>query len=202
MSVTDIGAKQVKELRDLTGAAMMACKKALVEAEGNVEKAVELLRARGESQAAKRAGNEATQGTVQSYVHTAGGTPVGVLVEVDCETDFVARNDNFVQFAKDLAMHIAAASPMGVSDDEVPAEMLESERRIATEQAQDRPENVRERIVEGKINKFLDENVLLRQVHVNPKYEDKKIEELRAKLASDTGENVVIRRFARFQVGS
>jgi elongation factor Ts len=202
MSVTEIGAKQVKELRDLTGAAMMACKKALVEAEGNVEKAVELLRARGESQAAKRAGNEATQGTVQSYVHTAGGTPVGVLVEVDCETDFVARNENFVQFAKDLAMHIAAASPMGVTDEDVPSEMLDSERRIATEQAQDRPENVRERIVEGKINKFLDENVLLRQVHVNPKYDEKKIEELRAKLASDTGENVVIRRFARFQVGS
>jgi elongation factor Ts len=202
MSVTDISAKQVKELRDLTGAAMMACKKALVEAEGNVETAIELLRARGESQAAKRAGNEATQGTIQSYVHTAGGAPVGVLVEVDCETDFVARNDNFTQFAKDLALHIAAAAPIGVSDADIPSEVLESERRIATEQAQDRPENVRERIVEGKINKFLDENVLLRQVHVNPKYEDAKIEDLRAKLASDTGENVVIRRFTRFQVGS
>jgi elongation factor Ts len=202
MSVTEITAKQVKELRDLTGAAMMACKKALTEAEGDIEKAVELLRARNEAQAGKRAGNEATQGTIQSYVHTAGGAPVGVLVEVDCETDFVARNDNFIQFAKDLALHIAATSPMGVTDDDIPSEILESERRIATEQALDRPENVRERIVEGKINKFLDENVLLRQVHVNPKYEEKKIEDLRAKLASDTGENVVIRRFTRFQVGS
>jgi elongation factor Ts len=202
MSVTEITAKQVKELRDLTGAAMMACKKALTEAEGDIEKAVELLRTRNEAQAGKRAGNEASQGTIQSYVHTAGGSPVGVLVEVDCETDFVARNDNFIQFAKDLALHIAAAAPMGVRDEDIPSEIVESERRIAVEQAQDRPENVREKIVEGKINKFLDENVLLRQVHVNPKYEDKKIEDLRAKLASDTGENVVIRRFTRFQVGS
>ena len=202
MSVTEITAAQVKALRDRTGAAMMACKKALTEAEGDIEKAVEALRARGEAQAAKRAGNEATQGTVQSYIHSAGGTPVGVLVEVDCETDFVARNDNFVTFARDLAMHIAAASPMAVRDEEIPSEVIESERRIATEQAQDRPENVREKIVEGKLKKFLDENVLLRQVHVNPKYEDKTIEDLRAKLASDTGENVVIRRFVRFQVGS
>ncbi len=202
MSVTEITAAQVKNLRDLTGAAMMACKKALTEAEGDVEKAIELLRTRNEAQATKRAANEATQGTIQSYVHTAGGAPVGVLVEVDCETDFVARNDNFIQFAKDLALHIAATAPLGVSDEDIPSEVLEAERRIATEQAQDRPENVRERIVEGKVNKFLDENVLLRQVHVNPKYEDKKIEELRAKLASDTGENVVIRRFTRFQVGS
>jgi elongation factor Ts len=202
MSATEITAKEVKALRDRTGAAMMACKKALTEAGGDIEAAVELLRARGEAQAAKRAGNDATQGTVQSYIHGAGGTPVGVLVEVDCETDFVARNDNFVQFAKDLAMHIAAAAPMGVTDADIPTDVIESEKRIATEQALDRPENVREKIVEGKVNKFLDENVLLRQVHVNPKYEDKKIEDLRAKLASDTGENVVIRRFTRFQVGS
>ncbi|WP_249009706.1 translation elongation factor Ts [Conexibacter sp. DBS9H8] len=200
MSVTEVTAAQVKNLRDLTGAAMMACKKALIEAEGNVEKAVELLRARGEAQAAKRAGNEATEGTVQTYIHSNG--KVGVLVEVDCETDFVARNDNFVQFAKDLAMHIAAAAPLGVSDADIPADLIESERRIAAEQAMDRPENVRERIVEGKINKFLDETVLLRQAHVNPKYEEKTIEDLRAKLASDTGENVIIRRFTRFQVGS
>jgi elongation factor Ts len=200
--VPDISAAQVKALRDRTGAAMMACKKALIEAEGNIEAAIELLRARGESQAAKRAGNEATNGTVQSYIHGAGGTPVGVLVEVDCETDFVARNDNFIQFARDLAMHIAATAPLGVTDEDIPADVIESEKRIATEQSLDRPENVRERIVEGKVNKFLEENVLLRQVHVNPKYEDKKIEDIRAKLASDTGENVVIRRFTRFQVGS
>ena len=200
MSTTSPTASEVKALRDRTGAAMMACKKALVEASGDIEKAVELLRARGEAQAAKRSGNDASEGTVQTYVHS-GGT-IGVMVEVDCETDFVARNDAFVAFAKDLAIHIAAAAPLGVSDADIPADMIESERRIATEQAQDRPENVREKIVEGKVGKFLDENVLLRQTHVNPKYEDKTIEDLRAKLASDTGENVVIRRFARFQVGA
>jgi elongation factor Ts len=202
MSVTEITAAQVKALRDRTGAAMMACKKALIESEGDVEAAIEALRARGESQAAKRAGNDASNGTVQSYIHGAGGTPVGVLVEVDCETDFVARNDKFIAFARDLAMHIAATAPLGVTEADIPAEVLESEKRIATEQAQDRPENVRERIVEGKVNKFLAENVLLSQVHVNPKYEDKKIEDIRAQLASEMGENVVVRRFTRFQVGS
>jgi elongation factor Ts len=199
MSIT---ASEVKALRDRTGAAMMACKKALTEAEGDIEKAIELLRTRGEAQAAKRAGREATQGTIQSYVHAAGGAPVGVLVEVDCETDFVARNADVVGFAKDLAMHIAAAAPIAVSVEEIPAEDLERERRIATEKAADKPENIRPKIVEGMVNKWLDEVVLLRQKHVNPKYEDKTIEELRAKLASDTGENLVIRRFARFQVGS
>jgi elongation factor Ts len=197
MSIT---ASEVKALRDRTGAAMMACKNALIEAEGDIEKAVELLRSRGEAQAAKRAGREAAEGTIQTYIHSNG--KVGVLVEVDCETDFVARNDAFVAFAKDLAMHIAAANPIAVSDDEVPSEDLERERRIAGEKSADKPENIRPKIVEGMVNKYLDEVVLLRQEHVNPKYEGKSIEDLRAKLASDTGENVVIRRFARFAVGS
>ncbi|HTW11457.1 MAG TPA: translation elongation factor Ts [Solirubrobacteraceae bacterium] len=197
MSIT---ASDVKALRDRTGAAMMACKNALTEASGDIEQAVELLRARGEAQAAKRAGNEASEGTIQSYIHNG---KVGVLVEIDCETDFVARNDDFVAFAKDLALHIAAANPLAVAEDEIPAEDREREVRIATEQASDRPENVRERIVQGKVDKWLDEVVLLRQKHVNEdKYEGKTIEQIRAKLASDTGENVVIRRFARFQVGS
>jgi elongation factor Ts len=195
-----ITAAEVKALRDRTGAAMMACKNALTEAEGDIEKAVELLRARGESQAAKRAGNEATQGTVQSYIHNG---QVGVLVEVDCETDFVSRNDAFVGFARDVAMHVAAMTPLAVSDDDIPAEELEREKRIYVEQAADRPENVREKVVEGKINAWLNDVVLLRQKHVNvDKYENKTIEEIRAKLASDTGENVVIRRFARFQIGA
>jgi len=195
-----ITASDVKALRDRTGAAMMACKNALTEASGDIEQAVELLRARGEAQAAKRAGNEASEGTIQSYIHNG---KVGVLVEIDCETDFVARNDDFVAFAKDLALHIAAANPLAVAEDEIPAEDREREVRIATEQASDRPENVRERIVQGKVDKWLDEVVLLRQKHVNEdKYEGKTIEQIRAKLASDTGENVVIRRFARFQVGS
>jgi len=200
--VSGITAKEVKALRDRTGAAMMACKNALTEAEGDLERAVELLRARGQAQAAKRAGNAASEGTVQTYVHSNG--KIGVLVEVDCETDFVARNDDFVAFAKDLALHIAASpGTLAVTEEEVPAEYRESEVRVATEKAADRPENVREKIVEGSVDKWLAEVVLLRQKHVNEdKYGGKTIEEIRAKLASDTGENVVIRRFARFQIGA
>jgi elongation factor Ts len=196
-----ITASDVKALRDRTGAGMMACKNALAEADGDFERAVELLRARGEAQAAKRSGNEATEGTVQTYVHSNG--KIGVLVEVDCETDFVARNDAFVAFAKDLALHIAAAAPLAVSDDDVPAEEREAEVRVATEKAADRPENVREKIVQGSVDKWLDGVVLLRQKHVNEdKYGGATIEDIRAKLASDTGENVVIRRFARFHIGA
>ncbi|MGA8718322.1 MAG: translation elongation factor Ts, partial [Solirubrobacteraceae bacterium] len=196
-----ISAKEVKALRDRTGAGVLACREALSEADGDVERAVEILRARGQAQAAKRAGAEASEGVVQSYIHA--GNKIGVLVEVDCETDFVARNDNFVEFARDLALHIAAAAPIAVSDADVPTEDREREERIAVEQAADRPENVRERIVTGKIDKWLDDVVLLRQKHVNEdKHGGKTIEELRAELASETGENVVIRRFSRFSVGS
>ncbi len=198
-----IAASDVKTLRDRTGAGMMACKNALAEADGDFERAVELLRARGEAQAAKRAANDATEGTIQTYVHGAGAKMVGVLVEVDCETDFVAKNDAFVGFAKDVALHIAASPlTLAVTEDEVPEQDREREVRVATEKAQDRPENVREKIVEGSVNKWLDEVVLLRQKHVNEdKYGGQTIEAIRAKLASDTGENVVIRRFARFAVG-
>ena len=196
-----ISAKEVKALRDRTGAGILACREALTEASGDVDRAVEILRARGQAQAAKRAGAEATEGVVQSYIHA--GNKIGVLVEVDCETDFVARNDNFVEFARDLALHIAAAAPLAVTDDDVPAEDREREERIAVEQAADRPENVRERIVQGKLDKWLDDVVLLRQKHVNEdKHDGKTIEELRAALASETGENVVIRRFTRFAVGA
>jgi elongation factor Ts len=196
-----ISAKEVKALRDRTGAGVLACREALSEADGDVERAVEILRARGQAQAAKRAGAEASEGVVQSYIHA--GNKIGALVEVDCETDFVARNDNFVEFARDLALHIVAAAPIAVSDEDVPAEDREREERIAVEQAADRPENVRERIVSGKVDKWLDDVVLLRQKHVNEdKHGGKTIEELRAGLASETGENVVIRRFSRFSVGS
>jgi elongation factor Ts len=198
--MSGITAKDVKALRDRTGAGMMACKKALEETSGDFEKAVEQLRARGEAQAAKRAGNEASEGTVQTYVH---GSKIGVLVEVDCETDFVARNDDFVGFARDLALHIAAANPIAVTEDEIPAEDRETEVRVATEKAADRPENVREKIVQGSVDKWLGEVVLLRQKHVNEdKYGGKTIEELRAQLASNMGENVVIRRFSRFEIGA
>jgi elongation factor Ts len=193
-------AQDVKTLRQRTGAGINACREALIESDGDFERAVEILRTRGEAQAAKRAGAEAREGVVQSYIHA--GNKIGVLVEVDCETDFVARNERFVEFARDLALHIAAAAPLAVSDDDVPAEDREREERIATEQAADRPENVRPRIVAGKLEKWLDDVVLLRQKHVNEdKHGGRTIEELRAALASETGENVVIRRFERFAVG-
>ena len=195
-----ISAKDVKALRDRTGAGVLACREALAESAGDIEKAVELLRARGEAQAAKRAGAEATEGVVQSYIHA--GNKIGAIVEVDCQTDFVARNEKFIEFAKDLALHVAAAAPLAVEEAEVPSEDREREERIAIEQAQDRPENVRERIVQGKLDKWLDEVVLLRQKHVNEdKHGGKTIEELRAALSAETRENVVIRRFSRFAIG-
>jgi elongation factor Ts len=196
-----ISAKDVKELRDRTGAGMLACRDALTEAGGDVEKAVEILRAKGAASAAKRAGAEVTEGVVQSYIHA--NNKIGALVEVDCQTDFVARNEKFVEFARDVALHVAAApSVVAITDDEVPAEDREREIRIATEQAQDRPENVRERMVQGKLDKWLDEVVLLRQKHVNEdKHSGKTIEELRAALSDETRENIVIRRFARFAIG-
>jgi elongation factor Ts len=196
-----VSAKDVKELRDRTGAGMLACRDALNEAGGDIEKAVEILRAKGAAQAAKRAGAEVTEGVIQSYIHA--NNKIGALVEVDCQTDFVARNEKFVEFARDVALHVAAApSVVAITDDEVPLEDREREIRIATEQAADRPENVRERIVQGKLDKWLDEVVLLRQKHVNEdKHGGKTIEELRAALSDETRENVVIRRFARFAIG-
>ena len=198
--MTEIAAKDVKALRDRTGAGMLACRDALAETQGDVEQAVELLRTRGQARAAKRAGVETREGVVQSYIHAGG--KIGSMVEVNCETDFVARTDRFVEFARDLALHIAAAAPLAVAEEDVPGADREVEERIAREQAADRPENVRDRIVAGKLDKWLDEVVLLRQKHVNEdKHGGKTIEELRAALASETGENVVIRRFARFAVG-
>ncbi len=198
--MSEITAAGVKALRDRTGAGVLACREALTEANGEIEQAVEILRARGEAQAAKRAGAQAREGAVQSYIHA--GSKIGVLVEVNCQTDFVARNELFVEFARDLALHIAAAAPLAVTEGELPAEDRERERRIATEQAADRPENVRERVVAGKLEKWLDEVVLLRQKHVNEdKHGGKTIEELRAALSGETRENIVIRRFVRFAVG-
>ncbi len=196
-----ISAQEVKALRDRTGAGMLACRDALSESGGDIDKAVEILRAKGEAKAAKRAGTEASEGVVQSYIHA--GNKIGVLVEVNCETDFVARNEKFVEFAREVALHIAASpSTLAVTEDEVPEDVRASEERIATEQASDRPENVRERIVKGKLDKWLEEVVLLRQPHVNPdKHEGKTIEDLRAALAAEMGENIVIRRYARFAVG-
>ena len=198
--MSEISAADVKALRDRTGAGMLACRDALKESAGDVEKAVEILRAKGEAQAAKRAGAETREGAVQGYIHA--GNRIGAMVEVDCQTDFVARNEEFIEFARDVALHIAAAAPIAISEEEVPAEDREREERIATEQAADRPENVRERIVTGKLDKWLDDVVLLRQKHVNDgKHDGKTIEELRAEVADKVRENVVIRRFERFAVG-
>ena len=201
MSTVEISAKDVKALRDRTGAGMMDCKQALQESGGDVDKAIEWLRVKGLSGAAKLAGREATEGTVQSYIHANG--KVGVLVEVDCNTDFVARNDDFIAFAKDVALHIAAMpSTKYVAEDEIPQEAKDAELRVFEQQAADKPENVRPKIAEGKLRKWMEEVVLLNQEHVNPdKHDGKTIEQLRAELSAKTGENVVIRRFARFQVG-
>jgi elongation factor Ts len=198
--MAEIPASDVKALRDRTGAGILDCRQALTETDGDIEKAVDLLRTRGAAKAAKRAGAEAREGAVQCYIHA--GNKIGVLVEVDCQTDFVARNERFIEFARDLALHIAAAAPLAIAEEDVPAEDREREERIAAEQAADRPENVRERIVSGKLEKWLDEVVLVRQKHVNEdKHGGKTIEDLRAELAAETGENVVIRRFVRFSVG-
>ena len=194
-------AKDVKALRDLTGAGMLDCRNALVETDGDLDKAVELLRAKGVAAAGKRSGAEASEGVVQSYIHA--NNKIGAIVEVDCQTDFVARNDKFVEFARDVALHVAAANPIAISEQDVPEEDRSREERIAVEQAAERPENVRERIVKGKLDKWLDEVVLLRQKHVNEdKHDGQTIEELRAALSAETRENVVIRRFSRFSVGA
>jgi len=202
VSTPTISAAQVKDLRDRTGAGMMDCKKALEETDGDVDKAVELLRVRLGDKALKMGGREATEGTVQSYIHGTG--KVGVLVEVDCNTDFVARNDDFIAFAREVALHIAASPTVRyVSEEDVPEEDKRAELRVFEQQAADKPENVRTKIAEGKLRKWLEEVVLLKQPHVNPdKHEGKTIEQLRAELSGTTGENVVIRRFARFAVGA
>ncbi len=200
--MAEISASLVKQLRDRTGAGMMDCKRALSENDGDIDRAIEWLRVKGIAGAAKLAGREATEGTVQAYIHAGG--KVGVLVEVDCNTDFVARNEDFVAFAREIALHIAASpQTLYVGDDDVPQDAKDAELRVFEGQAADKPENIRARIAEGKLNKWLGDVVLLRQPHVNvERYEGKTIEQLRAELAAKTGENVVIRRFTRFQVGA
>jgi elongation factor Ts len=200
--MADITAGMVKELRDKTGAGMMDCKKALSETDGDVDKAVELLRVKLGDKALKLGGRETSEGTVQSYIHS--NAKVGVLVEVDCNTDFVARNADFVDFAKAVAMHVAAVpSIRWVAPDDVPEDAREAEKRVFEQQAADKPENVRPKIAEGKLRKWLEEVTLMEQQHVNvDKYDGKTIEQIRAELAGQLGENVVVKRFARFAVGA
>ncbi len=193
-------AAEVKALRDRTGAGMMDSKKALVEAQGDVDQAIEILRKKQGKRIEDRGDRVASEGTIQTYVHS--NAKVGVLVEVNSETDFVARNEKFVQFAKEIALHIAAAAPRYVSEDEIPAEDRERESRIFEEQAADKPEHIRPRIVEGQLRKWYEEVVLLNQPHVNTdKYEGKTIKQLQDEIAAETGENVGIRRFTRFAIG-
>lgn len=197
--MANITAAQVKELRDKTGSGFMDCKKALAECDGDLEKAVEVLRKKGLADASKRMGRVASEGMVHAYIH-AGGR-LGVLLEVNCETDFVARTDDFQAFVKDVAMHIAASSPMCVRREEVPAPVIEKEKEIFMAQARatGKPEKVLERIVAGRLDKFYAENCLLEQPFV--KDTDKTVQQLVTELISKTGENVSIRRFVRFQLG-
>ena len=194
----EINAKMVGELRESTGAGLMDCKKALVESEGNVDKAVEILRKKGAATAAKKATREASEGLVNSYIHLGG--KVGVLVEVNCESDFVAKTDDFKDFVRDIAMHVAATNPVCVSREEIDPEIIKKEREIAEGQAEGKPPAAIEKIVEGKINKFLGESCLLEQAYVkNP---DQTVQQVLTEKIATMGENMVIRRFARFQIGA
>ena len=195
----EITAKLVKQLRDQTGAGMMDCKSALVEAGGDLEQAIDLLRKKGIAKAAKKAGRATSEGLVASYIHAGG--KIGVLVEVACETDFVARTDDFQQLVKDVAMHVAAADPRFVRREEVTDAVLERERKIYREQALEsgKPEKIVERIVDGKLEKFYAENVLLEQSFV--KDPDHTVGELVAATVGKLGENIQVRRFARYRLG-
>ncbi|HWX45479.1 MAG TPA: elongation factor Ts [Solirubrobacteraceae bacterium] len=200
MNTVEIGAKDVKALRDRTGAGMMDCKKALTEAAGDVEKAIEILRLRQGKKIQDLGERTATEGTVQAYIHA--GAKVGVLIEVDCNTDFVANNEDFVAFARDVAMQVAATPTVRyVSREDVPEDERAAEARIYEQEAAEKPENVRQRIVDGKLDAWLATIVLLEQELHNPKFEGKTVQQLRDELAAKTGENVVIRRFVRFAVG-
>ena len=199
-----VSAADVKALRERTGAGMMDCKAALAEADGDIDKAIELLRVKGQASAAKRSGRATGEGVVASYIHATG--KVGVLVEVGCETDFVARNDEFREFAREVAVHIAGAAPppQYVSKDEIPDEARDAERRVLEQRAREdgKPDDIVDKIVGGQLAKWEAGIALLDQEHINAdRYDGKTIEELRAEIASKTGENVTITRFARFQVG-
>jgi elongation factor Ts len=193
-----IAAEEVRKLRERTGQGMMECKKALQESGGDAEKAVEILRKKGLATAEKKSGRAAAQGCIASYIHHNGR--VGVMLEVNCETDFVAKNEQFQAFLNDICLHICAASPMAVRREEVPAALVETEKRIAREQiAGKKPDNIIEKIIEGKLNKWYAERVLLEQPFV--KEQERSVKDILTELIQKTGENIVIRRFARFEVG-
>lgn len=194
-----ISAGMVKELREKTGAGMMDCKNALSEVNGDMDKAVEFLRKKGLATAQKRAGRALNEGIVQSYIHMTG--KLGVLVEVNCETDFVAKNEDFQEFAKNIAMHIAASNPLGITPEDVPEDLIEKEKEIYRAQALEmgKPENVVDKIVEGKLKKFYEESCLLNQPYVRDT--NVSVADLLAELIAKIGENISIKRFVRYQIG-
>lgn len=197
--MAEIKAAMVKQLREKTGAGMMDCKKALLEVDGDMDKALEFLRKKGLATAQKRAGRAMTEGRIQSYIHMTG--KLGVMVEVNCETDFVAKNEDFQEFAKNIAMHIAASNPLGIKPEDIPEEIVESEKDIYRAQALDmgKPENILDKIVEGKLKKFYQENCLLNQPFVRDP--DISVADLMNELIAKIGENITIKRFVRYQIG-
>ena len=197
--MTAISATMVKQLREKTGVGIMDCKEALSQSNGDIDNAVDFLRKKGLATAQKRAGRAMSEGLIQPYIHMGG--KLGVLVEINCETDFVAKNDDFKEFAKNIAMHIAATNPVGIASNDVPEEVINKEKEIYRAQAIElgKPENVIDKIVEGKLNKFYKDNCLLNQVYVrNP---DINISDLLNDLIAKMGENITIKRFVRFQIG-
>ena len=197
--MSTISASTVKELREISGAGMMDCKKALTEASGDLEKAIDILRKTGMAKARKKSGRSAKEGIILPYIHP--GAKLGVLLEINCETDFVANTDDFKNLSKDIAMHIAASAPMSVSREEIPQETLEREKEIYADQARQsgKPENIIEKMTEGRLNKFYQENVLLEQTFV--KDPDKTVADLIIETVAKLGENILISRFSRFQLG-
>ena len=195
----EISASMVKELREKTGVGMMDCKKALKECDGDIEKSIDYLRKKGIATAQKRGGRSTSEGQVQSYIHAGG--KIGVMVEVNCETDFTGKNDEFSEFARNVAMHIAASNPISIDREGISPDILEKEKEIFATQAKEsgKPDNVIEKIVEGKINKFYAESTLLEQQYVkNP---DITVQDLLNEMIAKTGENIIINRFIRYQLG-
>ncbi|VEN74012.1 Elongation factor Ts [Candidatus Desulfarcum epimagneticum] len=197
--MSNVSAEMVKQLRKKTGAGIMDCKEALSQCDGDMDKSVDFLRKKGLATAAKRAGREMAEGTICSYIHTGG--KIGVMVEVGCETDFVAKNDDFMAFAKNIAMHIAATDPMGISAEDVPEETRDREKAIYRAQALEmgKPEKMLDKIVDGKLNKFFKDNCLLTQAYVRDP--SLAVEDLLNELIGKMGEKIAIKRFARFSVG-
>ena len=198
--MSEISAAMVKQLREKTNAGIMDCKAALKDCDGDMDKAVDFLRKKGLATAAKRAGREASEGTVQSYIHMGG--KIGAMVEVNCETDFVAKNDDFLEFARNIAMHIAAASPVALTEEDVPADVVEREMTIYRDQAKEmgKPEQMIDKIAQGKLGKFYKENCLMNQQFVRDP--DKTIADYLNEMIAKTGEKMTIKQFARFQIGA